>query len=721
MKNLRAIIHNIIGLALAIFGTAIFWIFFIRKSDFSWTAEQSGTINAVVEIALVIFFTAYILYGKFSTKSKIALVIIEVLGFAFLHSFIWAMIVGIVYSVVTIHWGSIVCRLIKVEDEIHSSFLVGFVCIISIVAILSCFKVGTPNYLRICIPLLEIIVLIIDRKASIKRIEQIKKIFNYIPSKLDTVNVWASTFMIAAICILIGKANYCTDYDSLWYGLRSEYVLAPFTGIYDNINLVAAVYTYPKAFEIFTLVFAGLNSFSFIIGVNFAVWLLMGLVLLDIIKELGVCKNKEIIIPMLLMLTPSITNLVNSAKPDVLSLYILLIGILYSLKGIKFRNSTHWALAFSSIIMTFAIKSTSILFSTILIMVFLIYRIMAGSKKGDNRIASAIWIVPLVGGFVVYARTYILTGLPMTSLVVSVLSKLGFKIKYPYVLNSSRVTSIGDLLSQDGLLLQRIIRLVQIFFYPNTSALVTTERTWWGMLFSILWLIAVADFLIHIKKRITDLKNNMTYGIVNAMFVLTSITSIGTMLILDMPDGNYYISLHAITYIYLGIYIVSQMVNDYSFFIPIIVDNIVLSIVISCAWSVGFTPINIKDLGYYNHDEKYKQVVMASCGLCDLYDYMKERDKSRSLIIANKKEDELLSLPGITELYMHQLTWASYSLENPEELQDFLSYTGTDYLIVDYDMSEESIYSKIIDLEKMGYIKHECDKSDFAVFKTVQN
>jgi hypothetical protein len=112
---------------------------------------------------------------------------------------------------------------------------------------------------------------------------------------------------------------------------------------------------------------------------------------------------------------------------------------------------------------------------------------------------------------------------------------------------------------------------------------------------------------------------------------------------------------------------------------------------------------------------------MASCGLCDLYDYMKERDKSRSLIIANKKEDELLSLPGITELYMHQLTWASYSLENPEELQDFLSYTGTDYLIVDYDMSEESIYSKIIDLEKMGYIKHECDKSDFAVFKTVQN
>ena len=57
--------------------------------------------------------------------------------------------------------------------------------------------------------------------------------------------------------------NICADYDSLHYGLRSEYILNDGGGIYEDLGSVNVVYTYSKGLEILLLPISGLPSYSF--------------------------------------------------------------------------------------------------------------------------------------------------------------------------------------------------------------------------------------------------------------------------------------------------------------------------------------------------------------------------------------------------------------------------------------------------------------------------
>ena len=56
-----------------------------------------------------------------------------------------------------------------------------------------------------------------------------------------------------AFLIQAGRMNIALDFDTLWYGVRSEYILAGGAGIYENPGLVGMVYVYSKGLEVLTL------------------------------------------------------------------------------------------------------------------------------------------------------------------------------------------------------------------------------------------------------------------------------------------------------------------------------------------------------------------------------------------------------------------------------------------------------------------------------------
>ena len=66
--------------------------------------------------------------------------------------------------------------------------------------------------------------------------------------------------------------NIALDFDSLWYGVRSRYVLDNGNGIYENMGTIGIVYTYSKGWEVMTLPLANLPSYSFLLAFN--LWLL---------------------------------------------------------------------------------------------------------------------------------------------------------------------------------------------------------------------------------------------------------------------------------------------------------------------------------------------------------------------------------------------------------------------------------------------------------------
>lgn len=674
-------IINFILLVLVLGLTGLFWNGFMRNSDFKWTVEQMDYWSAIVELVIMATIFSFIILQKITGQAKIILLTLSVAIFAFLHSILVCLIVTTVYVVFTLIIGYIVCKILKFDTRIHVLFFSGFISVISLVALFSICGVGTPHYLKRWFAILFVLVVFMTRRKIIEYCKQIpNKLSVYGKVFDDKVLSCMLVIILTAICCLLGKANFCYDYDSLWYGLRGEYVLAPFKGVYDNVNLIACVYTYSKGFEFYSLVFAGLSSYGFIISINIILWLLMGIALFEILKELNASKKAAFGILVLFFLTPSITNLVNTAKPDIISLYLQTIAILYVVRAIKGKNKLYWIISFSVLLMTFAVKATSILFSTALGFVFVLFKLL--NRKAVTKQGNSFWVLPLVGSIVVYARTIKLTGLPITSLIVSLLTKMGFKIKYPYVLQSVRVTSIKELLNKD-FFVERLKRLFKIFFCPNNSALVTTEWTWWGLLFTISWILAIIFFMINIKKHILQWKHGNVQGFISASFIIISGLSFASMMLLEYPDGNYYMLMNLITYIYLGM----EAYNIFSkismcIYIPLIICNILLGAAISCAWSVGFTPIAVENWGYYNHVEKYKEVIADSKGIRDLYNFMSENNDKRSLFISYR-EDEMFILPGITEIYQHQRAWGGYVFESDEKLYEYATKTDIDYFIVE--------------------------------------
>lgn len=678
MKKTLLKLCSIIGILCCF---VIFWIKFMRQSDFKWTVEQPQYWNSVIEIAILFWIYYCILSIKSNKNIRVLILSICFFTVAFVHSFIWVLLIGVLYFIFVYHLGNVFNKLLKWSNEFHFNIITGFMIIVIMVAFLSVLKIGTPVMLRKIIPAIALITIILDFKTLFKNANNVKKIINQNEKLLEhKLNIIFETLIFVVFSIIIGKANYCTDYDSLWYGLRSEYVLAPFTGIYDKVNMVGCVYVYPKAFETFSLVFSGLNSYGYFVALNICFLIVTLISLVDIGKELKIQGKSKLLVIMLVLLTPSITNMVTTAKPDVCSLYFQIVAVYFVIKGINDKGGSYIWMAICTLIMTFVIKPTSIAYSSVLILIVIVYKI--SNKIHFEKKGYLYGFIPFIAVGSMFARTILLTGLPMTSLVVSLFTKLGFNIKYPYTLASSRVTTVRELLHGD-MLWQRICRLPKLFLYPNTADLATTERTWWGILFSVLWIIALIVAILKIKNIICKQNWKTPEGVIIISFFVISIISGGTMLLLDCPDGNYYILMQTLTYLYLVVALEKYInVEIITIFSPLILGNILLSIAISCSWGVGFLPVNVSNYGYYNHEEQYKTPTLNNMGLMDLAVYLEKDEKKRSLCFSSR-EDEILLLPGIIELFNHQATWANYSLQSETALHKFCSSTNMSYILIE--------------------------------------
>ena len=659
----------------------------MRGSDFQWTVKQPEYWDAVMETLLILWVIGCLLAVKINNVIRALLIFAVIAMVSFLHGFFFGLLGAGIYIWCIYHIGNNVCKLLKLEGN-HLAIILGMAIITIFIAILSIVHLGTPEMIRKLFPIIGLIMVIGDRKTIIGHLKKIPWAVNWQEEKLKNKYFMAfETLILTGICIIISKANYCTDYDSLWYGFKSQYVLAPFTGIYDNINLVACVYTYPKMFEIITLIFSGLNTYSFIVGINVLLSVLILHVVFKIGQELDIRNCNNILISVCVVLTPAIMNMAISAKADISSLYFQCVAIWIIIRAINTKNKSYWLIALGIMITTYALKSTCILFSSLIIIVMIIYKIK--NKLKVNRKSVIYFLILMVANAFVYCRTMLITGLPMTSLVVPILTMLGFKIKYPYTLVSSRVTTVRELF-EGGLLWERLKRIPKLFFFPNSSDVVTTEWTWWGILFSIIWIGVIIYTFMHIKKLILNIKIGNAESYIGIIFVVLSAFSFGTMLLLDKPDGNYYITLQVVTYVYLAI-IVQNYVNIHNILIilPLLFCNILLEIAISCSWSVGYTPIDLKNKGYYNHQEKYVDSIISANGLDDVYNYMGNHDKDRYLICAINNEDSLLLLPGITELYGHQKTWAEYSLESEDQFKEFCVAVDMRHILVEDEFIQE--------------------------------
>ena len=144
--------------------------------------------------------------------------------------------------------------------------------------------------------------------------------------------------ILAMVLLQAGRMNICADYDSLHYGLRSEYVLDNGGGIYENLGMVNVVYTYSKGLETLLLPISGLPSYGFFL--SFQIWMTLGtLITAGQIVELFVGRKHAVGCMTLLSCIPGIMNMSITAKTDSMTVFMQLVMLLFLLLYIRRKKA----------------------------------------------------------------------------------------------------------------------------------------------------------------------------------------------------------------------------------------------------------------------------------------------------------------------------------------------------------------------------------------------
>ncbi len=390
---------------------------------------------------------------------------------------------------------------------------------------------GTINKLRIYTMGLFILacIIVVWRNREINVGLLVDRVFKY---RNDSFIETASMIIIAGIVLaLFAKTNTAQDYDSLWYGLRSQYVLVGQNSFYDDLGYFSFVYYYPKFFEFLLLPISNLGDYSFIPSANIVIFFMSLLVIYYSLQKnvKGMDRKTKFILLALIAAIPAFANISATAKGDILGFYLVLCAFVFIQEYIEFDKFESIIYAVLALALCTAVRLTYILWGGILFLWCVYICIKKGKrnnkiKKNDkilclkeNILTISASVITVAG---IHYRTYKLTGYVIYPIAVSFFNKVFHNGHKYFLTQSNSITREMDFRSI-------MLRIYQFIFDPQALEHVIMLWT------SNVLLITLLIWLLHKKKKI-----KIGYKILAVLYVLGILYYMVSM---PNPDGNYFI------------------------------------------------------------------------------------------------------------------------------------------------------------------------------------
>lgn len=496
-------------------------------------------------------------------------------------------------------------------------------------------------------------------------------------------------FIITMVLIQAGRMNIELDYDSLHYGLRSAYVLDNGKGIYENLGMINLVYTYSKGLEVLVLPLSGTPTYGFVLA--FSLWCTVGILLLaaDIVGRY--CGQvKGILAAAILAAIPGIMNMAATAKSDNITLLHQLIiydFICFALwdgkqgkKSSSAKNIPWLSMAVSTYLLTLVYKPTALVFSTALggvalVCLFLTRRLRVGDRRGF-----CLLLIPGAAAAGLWYRTWLLTGVPVTSIFAGFFEKAGCRVKYPYTFNHV----IGDpsALTAGEKCSRLWSRVWGILFAPVTEDMAHVIIAWGTGIVTVFLVIWLA---VSWKAGRRGLRHplNLFDCILIPVLALGSLTSIYT---LYQVDGNYFILFYAVL-------VISALrmgwgqnwgpaVRRSLSLVLVLFFAVNTAVTCTTGWAgvPGFTPVSLRHMGYYDHRREMldRRAGEGSLTLSCMF-------TPRSRVLAFGRHPRVLDLPCSVQSY-YDVTGSGgnvYLVKRLAYFEEFLRYAGTEYFFVE--------------------------------------
>lgn len=545
-------------------------------------------------------------------------------------------------------------------------------------------------------------------------------------------------FMLLMLLIQAGRMNISLDFDSLWYGLRPEYILDNGRGIYENMGSVGVVYTYSKGLEVLLLPLSGLSSHSYLIFFN--LW--MSVFSLAAVYRIGrfyMNRTYALLAAACVSSIPAVMNMSITAKADSMTLVVQLMMIVFLLYYLEEKRGEYLAASLGALFLSWTLKPTALVFSTAVYGMSVLYLVFTRRlfvKKMFEKGRRREWLgllLPLGALAGIWGRTLAMTGVPVTSVYSSIFTKLGFSLKYPFAVlplngNASETGGFHGLAETCRYLAET---LWNMFLNPSGEDMSHVVIAWGtSLLFFFCVTVIVGVFVNHQKGSntyrngrresvITDRRAQIesasandsavcqTYHLTRyactvmvpfAAVCLISLTMLGQI------DGNYFMLLYTGIVLF-GCGAVSQMETGalrrgiLTMIIPILLLNSCVTMVSNWAWSLGFTPVELLNKGRMDH-KALQHLEMVEHGNGTIWDMLAKDPKTR--VIAVGDHPDVFAFPCNVQSYDDiTSTWGNVVLvKTMDHFIEYLDYAGTDYIYMQagYVAEESRCY------ELMGYL-----------------
>lgn len=678
--------------------------------------QMPETKALLCEVVILYVIACVIFWLVKNRKWRMGLIVVEAAVFSWIHQAFLPMVVSGLYIAVIIRAGSGIRSVLDKKRQLPeyqvmtamADFTLGAVGMILLFCLMSLVGIGSIENTRIAAVIIAVITFLpgfpgakerkTGRKALAAYWKQDEKI------SLEVVILCAMIFSM--VLLQVGRMNICADYDSLHYGLRSEYILNDGGGIYENLGSINVVYTYSKGLEILLFPVSGLPSYSFFL--SFQMWMTMGILLAaGEIAKIFVCQKSAVLCMTFLACTPGIMNMGITAKTDSATALFQLIMIWFLLKFVQKKRAAYLALAGNAFLLTMVLKPTSIVFSTVLAGTAFIYLFVTKNFRFEWKDRFFLsWIPAIAMWLLVWLRTLLHTGLPVTSVFTSIWTMLGFSVKYPFRFDS--LPSNGGDLGLKGALKHFLKRVYGVLLSPVGPDMAHV-RIAWG---TCLLFIFLALFVIPLFVRMQGLKKEEKHPLycLISMFFINGAVSLAALYLLWQVDGNYFILLYCLFAI-LAVIVIGKLESiclSYAIGLilaPVLVFNVTITAVSNWSGTLGLSPVSLAHKGYYDHWAEAKEQMILK-GNEKIWDVLEADPATRVLVYGD--QPEMLMFPCNTQSYL-DIAGSGGNYEaaaSVKNLVEFFTYAKVDYVYLSggYLRPGSQEWNFVVEMIEEGYL-----------------
>ncbi len=690
---------------------------------------ESVALLREVTILFVVFFVTILVIRNW--KIRLGILAMETAVVTWMHQAFLPMVVSGIYLMVVVLAGRMVRKLldkhqIYVERRMESlmvDFTLGSMSLILLFCLMSLAGIGSIPATRaaaVVIGLAGCLVFWNDRRCDKRHAGEQETVTEKklgsrgsasgIQSNLNKPVHWTMAIVIAFVITMVllqaGRMNICADYDSLHYGFRSEYVLNDGGGLYENMGSINVVYTYSKGLEVLLFPISGLPSYSFFMG--FQMWMVVGILIAAAeIAAMFVSRRHAMFTMALLASIPGIMNMGITAKTDIATALFQLIMAYFLLRFVMDQKTQDFAVAGNAFLLTMVLKPTSLAFSTILAgTVFIFLFVTKTFKINIKERFLLFWIPAIAMWLLIWMRTMLHTGIPVTSVFTSIWTKLGFQIKYPFMFDS--IPSSGGELGLLGAVKYFLKRVYGVLLAPVGPDMAHV-RIAWG---TSLLLVFLVLFLVPVLARMKPLKdeNKRPLLCLVCTFLTNGVMSLIMLYLLWQVDGNYFILLYCLfailAVVVIGMFETRIMAGSViAILVPMMVFNVGVTAVSNWGGVLGMSPVTWSHKGYYDHWGEAKEQ-MEHKGNVEIWDILAEDPETRVLVYGD--QPEMLMFPCNAQSYVDIAGSGGnyYVSASVNGLVTFFDYAKIDYVYLcgGYLMPGTEAWRFVVDMIEAGYL-----------------